>query len=170
MEQISKKLTDKQKEFFNNLSIYIDKPLYFYGSIYRADYLPGKSDIDLDIFTESESSTIQMLSNFLNLNKNEFRKSFYKINSVIVNGYKAKYKDEKNNIDVELSVYNEKYKDVILEEHSRCKNLPIYISVVLMIVKYFYYTLGIISNDTYKIIKLNLMNPGSEFKFILVDN
>lgn len=170
MEEIDKKLTDKQKEFFNKLSIYIDKPLYFYGSIYRADYLPGKSDIDVDIFTDNESSTIQMLCNFLNINKSEFRKSFYKINSRIINGFKAKYKNDINNIEVELSVYNEKYKNIILEEHGRCKNMPFYISFILIIVKFFYYKLGMISNETYKFIKLNLMNPGSEFKFILVDN
>ena len=65
MEEINKKLTDKQREFFNNLSIYIDKPIYFYGSIYRVDYLPGKSDIDIDIFTDNESSTIQILYNHI---------------------------------------------------------------------------------------------------------
>ena len=170
MEQINKKLTDKQKEFFNNLSMYIDKPLYFYGSIYRADYLPGKSDIDVDIFTDNESSTIQMLCNHLNVNKSAFRKSFYKINSTIVHGYKAKYKDLQNNIEAEISVYNNKYKAIVLEDHNRGRCLPFYISVILIIVKILYYNLGIISKDMYKKVKLNLMNPGSEFKFILVDS
>lgn len=170
MDKIRHRLSDTQREFFDNLSIYIDKPLYFYGSIYRMDYLPGKSDIDLDLFTESETSTIQMLCNYLNMNKNEFKKSFYKINSTIVNGYKAKYKDEQKQIDIELSVYNEKYKPLILEEHDRCKSLPFHISIILVIVKFFYYTLGVLSTDMYRVIKLNLMNPGSEFKFILVDS
>jgi len=170
MEQIGKKLTYKQKEFFENLSMYIDHPLYFYGSICREDYLPGKSDIDVDIFTDYESSTIQLLCNHLNINKSEFRKSFYKINTTIVRGYKCKYKNENNNIETELSVYNNKYKQIVLEEHDRCKSLPFYILFILIIVKFFYYRLGIISNDMYKFIKLNLMNPGSEFKFILVDS
>ena len=169
MEQIDRKLTDKQRDFFNKLSLYIDKPLYFYGSIHRVDYLPGKSDIDVDIFTDNESSTIHMLCNYLNINKSEFRKSFYKINSTVVRGFKAKYKDEYNNIETELSVYNNKYKNIVLDDHNRCRSLPIYISVLLIIVKFFYYTLGIMSKDMYKQIKLHLMNPGSEFKFILVD-
>ena len=170
MEQIDKKLTDKQKEFFYNLSMYIDKPLYFYGSIYRIDYLPGKSDIDVDIFTENESSTIQMLCNYLNINKSAFRKSFYKINSRIVHGYKAKYKDIKNNIEAEISVYNNKYKAIVLEDHNKARCLPFYISFLLIITKILYYNLGIISKDMYKQVKINLMNPGSEFKFILVDS
>ena len=165
MEQINKKLTNKQKEFFNNLSIHIDRPIYFYGSIYRADYFPGKSDIDIDIFTDNETSTIQMLCNFLNISRNEFKKSFYKINSTVVRGFKGKYKDA--NIELEISIYNNKYKTIVLDEHNKAKCLPFYISIILVIVKFFYYNLGIISNDIYKRIKLNLINPGSEFKFIL---
>ena len=123
MEEINKKLTDKQREFFNNLSIYIDKPIYFYGSIYRVDYLPGKSDIDIDIFTDNESSTIQILCNHLNINKSEFRKSFYKIDTTVVRGFKGKYKDETKNIDVEISRYN---KYVFSENQSEGKNYYIF--------------------------------------------
>jgi hypothetical protein len=170
MEQINKKLTDKQKNFFNDLSIYIDQPIYFYGSIYRADYIPGKSDIDIDIFTDNESSTVQMLCNFLNKKKSDFRKSIYKLDSIVVRGYKGKYKDERNNIETEISIYNNKYKTLVLEEHNKAKNMSFYISFILLIVKFCYYNLGIISNDIYKILKLNLVNPGSEYKFILVDS
>jgi hypothetical protein len=170
MEEINKKLTDKQREFFNNLSIYIDKPIYFYGSIYRVDYLPGKSDIDIDIFTDNESSTIQILCNHLNINKSEFRKSFYKIDTTVVRGFKGKYKDESKNIDVEISIYNNKYKNIVLNDHNKGRCLPIYISLILIIVKFFYYTLGLIPKEMYRLIKQNLMNPGAEFKFILLDN
>jgi hypothetical protein len=168
MEQINKKLTDKQKQFFNDLSIHIDKPIYFYGSIYRTDYIPGKSDIDIDIFTDNESSTIQMLCNFLNIKKSEFRKSFYKIDSTIVRGFKGKYKD--TNIEIELSIYNNKYKTLVLYEHDKAKHMPSYISFILLIVKFCYYNLGIIPDYIYKMLKINLVNPGSEYKFILVDS
>jgi hypothetical protein len=167
MEQINEKLTDKQKQFFNNLSIHIDKPIYFYGSIYRADYFPGKSDIDIDIFTDNETSTIQMLCNFLNINRNEFIKSFYKLDTSLVRGFKGKYKDESNNIDVEISIYNDKYKTIVLDEHNKAKYTPLYISILLIIVKFCYYNLGIIPEYIYKKIKLNLLNPGSEFQYIL---
>jgi hypothetical protein len=168
MEQINEKLTDKQKQFFKNLSIHIDKPIYFYGSIYRADYFPGKSDIDIDIFTDNETSTIQMLCNFLNMNRNEFKKSFYKLDTTVVRGFKGKYKDKINNIDVEISIYNDRYKTIVLDEHNKAKCLPFYISILLIILKFCYYNLGIIPDYIYKKIKLNLVNPGSEFKYILV--
>lgn len=170
MEKINKRLTDKQKHFFNDLSVYINEPIYFYGSIYRTDYIPGKSDIDVDIFTDNESSTIQMLCNFLHIKKSDFRKSLYKLDSTLVRGYKAKYKDQYNNIEAEISVYNNRYKNIVLEEHNKAKNMPLYISIMLLIVKFCYYNLGIISDDTYKVLKLNLVNPGSEYKFILVDS
>ena len=65
MDIPNKKLTENQKQFFDNLSIFINKPVYFYGSINRPDYIPGKSDIDIDIFADNENSTTQLLSNFL---------------------------------------------------------------------------------------------------------
>jgi hypothetical protein len=169
-DKINKRLTENQKDFFNKLSVYIDKPLYFYGSINRGDYIPGKSDIDIDIFTDNESSTIHMLCNFLHLNKSKFRKSVYKINSKMVYGYKGKYEDESNNIKVEISIYNNKYKSIVLHDQEINSVLPLYVTVVLLIVKFLYYNLGIISKHTYAKCKRYLMNEGGELKFILVDN
>ena len=81
-----KKLTQNQRDILNQISIHIDKPIYIYGSINRLDYIPGKSDIDIDIFTENESSTINILSTLLNLNKIKFKKSVFKIDSTMVFG------------------------------------------------------------------------------------
>ena len=67
METTINELTPYEKDFFTNLRNYIDKPLYFYGSIQRNDYFPGKSDIDIAIFTDNETSTIFLLGNYLNL-------------------------------------------------------------------------------------------------------
>ena len=61
MDDIKNNLTQNEEVFFENLSLYIDKEIYFYGSIWRHDYIKGKSDIDIDIFTDNESSTIQKL-------------------------------------------------------------------------------------------------------------
>lgn len=167
MEQINKRLTDKQKVFFNDLSIYIDHPIYFFGSINRIDYFPGKSDIDVVIFTDNESRIIQMLCNFLNIKRNDIRKSIYRINSTIVRGYKAIYKDD--NIEVEIVIYNNKDKIIVLDDNNKCSNLPLYIYIILIIVKFFYYNLSIISQDIYRKVKLNLMNSDGKRRFILVD-
>jgi hypothetical protein len=169
METTKNKFTYNQKVFFDNLKIYIDKPIYFYGSIQRSDYLPGKSDVDIDIFTENETTTIYALCNYLNLNKSDFRKSVYKIKDKIINGYKTKYVDEKNDINIELSIYNEKYKEIMLHEHSRNLILPFHLSFVLIILKILYYNLHFISKSFFKRCKQFLMNENDERKFIILD-
>ena len=169
IEQISNKLTEKQKGFFNNLSIYIDTPLYFYGSILRTDYLPGKSDIDTVIFTDNEYSTINMLCNHLHMTKTDFRKFVYKIDSKMVYGYKTKYEDKSKDIDIEICIYNFRYKKIILKEHTSLACLPFFVSICLIIIKFFYYNLGLISNDSYRNFKRLFMNKGGELKFLVVD-
>lgn len=170
METIKHKLTQNEEYFFENISKYIDKEIYFYGSIQRTDYIKGKSDIDIDIFTENENSTIYKLCNYLHIKRSEFRKIIYKTNNTLIYGYKTKYKDPDNKIDVEISVYNEKYKSLVLYDHNNGCFLPIYITIALIIVKFLYYNLGIISENSYKVCKQFLMNPNNELRFILVDN
>jgi hypothetical protein len=168
MEQINKRLTDTQKDFLHDLSIHIDIPIYLYGSIHRLDYFPGKSDLDIVIFTDNESRTIQMLCNYLNIDKNEFRKCFYKLESTVVPGFKGTYKD--NITDIEIAIYNNKHKTIVLDDNNRCGGLPIYITIILVIVKFFYYYLGIISKHIYKKVKIILMNPDMESRFIMLDS
>jgi predicted nucleotidyltransferase len=170
METTKNTLTTKQRDFFEKLRNYVDKPVYFYGSIQRNDYYPGRSDVDIAIFTENEWSTIYVLCNFLNLSKKDFKKSIYKLNNKIFHGYKAKYKDEDSNIEVEISLYNEKFKDAIMNEHSRNLVLPFYFSFVLIIIKVLYYDMGIVSKDFYRKCKRFIMNDNNEQKFILLDN
>jgi len=170
MELIKDKLTQNEQIFFENMSQYIDKELYFYGSIQRSDYIKGKSDIDVDIFTENENSIIQKLCNFLNVKKSDFRKIIYKTNNLLIYGYKTKYKDDVNKIDVEISVYNEKYQSLVLYDHNNGRYLPFYITIALFIIKNLYYNLGIISEISYKRCKQFLMNPNDELRFILVDS
>ena len=136
---IVNRLTYNQREFFDKLSFYIDKPLHFYGSIQRPDYIQGKSDIDVDIFTDNESSTIQMLCNFLHIVRSQFKKTVFKINSHMVYGYKGKYEDEKTGVNVELSIYNNKYKELVLDDHNKCQYLPFYITITLFIIKILFY-------------------------------
>lgn len=169
MDVVNNRLTENEKIFFDNLSLYIDEKIYFYGSVQRPDYVKGKSDIDIDIFTDNESSTIQKLCTFLNLKRSDFRKAVYKINNVMVYGHKTKYKDEINKINVEISLYNDKYKTLVLYDHNNCRYLPLYVTIALFIIKFLYYTLGILPDAAYRRCKQFLMNPGDELKFILLD-
>lgn len=170
MDDIKDRLTQNEKIFFENLSLYIEEEIHFYGSIQRPDYIKGKSDIDIDIFTDNDSSMIHKLCIFLNIKKNEFKKSLYKINNQMVYGYKTKFKDDINNINVEISVYNNKYKNEVLYDHNNCRYLPVYVTFALIIIKVLYYNLGLISDKAYRRCKQFLMNPKDELKFMLVDN
>ena len=55
------------KIFFKQLQNYLDTDIYFYGSVNRTDYVPGKSDIDVAIFTDNEYSVITKLQHFLKI-------------------------------------------------------------------------------------------------------
>jgi hypothetical protein len=151
METTENKLTPYQSIFFNKLRNYLDTKLYFYGSIQRKDYFPGLSDIDVDIFTSNENSIISKLISFLNVKRYQFKKIIWKLNDAtnLVNGHKIMYIDPNGELTVEFSIYNEKYKNDVLNEHLSKKNLPIYATIILVMLKFLYYKLKIISHDYY---------------------
>ena len=152
METTRNQLTHEEKIFFNKLSNYLDTKLYFFGSIQRGDYLPHSSDIDVDIFTENESSTITKLMNFLNVDRSEFKKFVWKLNNFnnkLAYGYKVMYKNPEKKFAVEFSIYDEKYKNQILYEHNDKKDIPLYATILLIILKFLFYTLHIIPAEWY---------------------
>jgi hypothetical protein len=174
MENTKNKLTLNESVFFDKLKKYIDKPIYFYGSIQRDDYFPQLSDIDIDIFSDNVNSTLVLLQNFLNLNKNTFKKTFYKMDKTnnVIHGYKAKYVDENNRLTLEISLYNEKHKQEILNEHRSKFNLPLYITIVLVFLKILHYNLGILPIYYYSKFKKFLTNncyDNNKAEFIAVD-
>ena len=69
METTKNDLPPNTKKFFYNLSEYLDTKLLYYGSVQRSDYVPGKSDIDVVIFTDNEFSLMNKLQHYLHLNK-----------------------------------------------------------------------------------------------------
>ena len=124
METPKNKLTPKEKQFLDGLSEYLDTKLFYYGSIQRDDYIPGKSDIDVNIFTDNESSTISKLQHYLHVRKKDFQKIVWKVYNAnkVVTGYKIKYQN--SFIKLEASIYNEKYKFIILKDHNSQLDLP----------------------------------------------
>lgn len=161
---MTNKLTQQQILFFKSLSSYIDKPLYFYGSILRNDYFNGKSDIDVVVFTDNDKSTISKLSLFLNVETNQFRNfiskhySNYKINK----GKKVEYQN--NFVNAEISIISEKDKNTFIELHSH--KIPVYISILLIILKFLYYQLKIIPEADYKIYKHKLLHGNKDIFFV----
>jgi len=177
METTKNKLSHYETIFFNKLSNYLDTKLYFFGSIQRYDYFPGISDIDVDIFTDNVSRTISQIQNYLNINKKTTTKFIYKIDKgdakyKIVNGHKIKFEDPENSLKVEFSIYDEKFKDLILHEHTRKISLPFFVIFFLVIIKYLFYVLCIIPKNIYIYLKDFLMDvcvDGKDVEFVVID-
>jgi hypothetical protein len=170
METTRNQLTQSQLEFFHSLRLYINQPIYFYGSIQRSDYFPGQSDIDIDIFTNNEESTKYALCNFLKLNKHAFRRSAYKNTEPggkIIYGYKTKYEDPAKDIRIEISLYNENVKEFIMKDNLKKTDVPLHISTGLVIIKFLYYKLGWISDSTFRRSKGFLLNDSNENYILL---
>lgn len=174
METTKNKMNPFAENFFKKLSDYLDTKIYFYGSIQRNDYFPNSSDIDADIFTDNESSIINKLQNFLGVKKYEFKKFVYRLHKSkkMVYGHKIKYEDTNHNFSTEISIYNEKTKELVLEEHLSKMVLPFYISISLIILKTFYYKLNILPDNIYYFFKKIIMNylvEGVDVEFITTD-
>ena len=174
METTYNTLSPYASMFFNKLSNYLDTKLYYYGSIQRIDYFPNSSDIDVDIFTHNESTVINQMQNFFNNEKKQFKKFIYRLksNKKLVHGYKVQYSDPKNSFNVEFSIYNEQFKDDILNEHGRKTNLPYLITFFLLILKYLYYELSILPKFIYIPIKNFFIDnciDGADSEFVVID-
>ena len=148
-------LSEYASDFFNRLRDFLHTKIYFYGSILRPDYLQGKSDIDVDIFTENEARTISQMSAFLHIPKKKFKQIILRsnISNRLIHGNKVMYHDTENSFKVEFSIYNEKDKSEILSNHLSKSNLPTYASLILWILKILFYHLQIISTENYRFLK-----------------
>jgi predicted nucleotidyltransferase len=174
METTKNEMDVYSKIFFLKLGNYLDTQIYYFGSIQRNDYFPGKSDIDVDIFTDNVQSTIIKLQNFFGIEKYKFKRFVYKLHKTkkMVTGYKVKYEDPSNNFLTEISIYDEKDKEYVLIEHNSKALLPFYISWLLIILKTFYYKLGILSEDIYSYLKkiiIDFMVEGEDDEFVTID-
>ena len=174
METTHNKISPYAKKFFDRLSQYLDTKLYFYGSVQRGDYFPNSSDIDVDIFTDNESSTILQMQNFLKVPHTEFKRIVYRLHRTneLVTGYKIKYTSPRNNFEVEFSIYNERFKRHVLEEHRFKTVLPWYVAWLLYILKFVYYKLCILPTSTYIYLKnltLDNLVEGEASEFVVID-
>ena len=149
METTKNIISEHNKIFFEKIKNYLDTKIYFFGSIQRDDYFPKTSDIDIALFTDNIKSTITKLQTFLNVDKSEFKSFVWRLNydNSLVKGYKILYKEPENELAVEISIYDEKYKHGILEEHNGKKDLPFYATYALIIIKYLFYTLNMLPKE-----------------------
>jgi predicted nucleotidyltransferase len=151
METTKNIMPEYNNIFFDKLKNHLDTKIYFFGSVQRDDYFPTGSDIDLAIFTDNIKSTIFKLQSFLHKDYNDFKKVVWRLNNdnSLVKGYKIMYKEPEHNLAVEISVYDEKYKEYILQEHNGKRVLPFYVTYALIIIKYLFYSLNIMPKEWY---------------------
>lgn len=143
--------------FFINLQNYLETDLYFYGSVNRSDYVHGKSDIDVAIFTDNEYSTMTKLQHFLHVKRNAFDKIVWKLEGKLIYGYKIKC-NKYTNSRCEIAIYNNDFKKVLLNEMKTYNKIPFYITILLFILKTLYYTFPILSPQTFATYKRFIFN------------
>jgi predicted nucleotidyltransferase len=158
MSSFPSKLTNNEQKFFHKLEDYLDTKLFFFGSILRNDYIKNKSDIDVCIFSENESSTKMKLLHFLHAPKNAIIKVVWKFNDIIIYGYKINCK-EYVDINCEICIYNTIYKKTILNEmYLPLTYNPYMLQLFLTPLKYFHYQIPIIPLSLYSRIKRLILN------------
>jgi predicted nucleotidyltransferase len=155
METTNNKMPEYNDIFFEKLKQYLDTKIYFFGSVQRDDYFQKGSDIDVAIFTDNIKSTVTKLKNLLNFSADDFKTFVWRLNydSSLVKGYKIIYREPEHDFVVEFSIYEEKYKYGILEEHNGKKDLPFYATFLLIIIKFLFYTLNVIPSSWYIYLK-----------------
>ncbi len=156
MEDIKNKLGEYRYNYFEGLQNYLEKDLHFYGSIKRYDFFEN-SDIDIIVITDNVKSTLSKLENYLNVKKTDVvklvQRLYSKPNKLII-GYKIKYNDEINNLKFDILVYDEEYRDIMIEHIYDINNLPFYMIFIFIILKVIYYDLCLISSKKYYKLKV----------------
>jgi len=145
------------KKFFIDLHNYVEEDLYFYGSVNRRDYVHGKSDIDVAIFTDNEYSMMSKLQHFLHVKREAFDKIVWKLDGKMIYGYKIKC-DKYTNSKCEIAIYNNDFKNILLPEMEKYNTIPFYIAILLFIIKTLYYTFPILNYKTYSTYKRYIFN------------
>jgi predicted nucleotidyltransferase len=156
MNEIRNDLPKNIRQFFYKLRDYLDTKLYFYGSVTRDDYIHGKSDIDMGIFTDNEWSTMTKLQHFLHVKREDFDKVVWKLNGKLLYGYKIKSPDP--NIRYEIAIYNNEFKPTLMKEMNIFNNIPLSLSIILFILKSLHYKIPLLSGKTYASYKRKLFN------------
>jgi hypothetical protein len=155
MNSIPTVLPKKIQDVFQKIETRLDTELYFYGSVTRSDYIPGKSDIDVAIFTDNEYSEMSKLQHILHLNRGSFDKIVWKLNGTMIYGYKVQLQK----MNCEISIFNNNFKQLLLDEYLKPnKNQSIFIFCLIYILKLLYYQIPLLSKPTYTSLKRYIMN------------
>ena len=147
-KHIASKLTKQQIDFLEEIQHYIDCQFYYYGSIDRIDYFPGKSDIDIDIFTPNLYSTMFKLRQFLLIPETEIKSIKWRTRRPIVATFNChKIKFDNGIVKLELNIYDEQYKNILLDVRKFKRNIPSLVLILVYTIKSMYYNTNFISKS-----------------------
>jgi hypothetical protein len=91
----------------------------------------------------------------LHINKKDIDKIVWRLNGTMIYGYKIKIKD----INCELTIFNNDFKDILIDEFTKPnKNNSIIIYGLLFILKVLYYQIPVLNKKTYSELKRYIMN------------
>lgn len=162
LEQIKYKLDKNEYDYFLELSNILELPFYFIGSIGRNDYIKGKSDFDIEVFSDNVVSTKLKIDYLFKDFSHEDKFIVFRIDDVPFSAYKYYLINKENNFRVDFTLYKKECIEILLYHRKIERELPFYITVLLIIIKYLHYYFYVINNSYYSYLKKNiwyLYNP-----------
>lgn len=181
---VKNKLLQEEIDFLIEMKKYLGLPIYVYGSLFRIDYFPNKSDIDVIIFSNNIESTVAQLITFLGISKSKIKIFKKKVvdktthKTKIVWGFKTNYKLELLNYTksyffhpktfkrFEISIYNKKHKKNIIPNIDVHFNIPLIPSLCIYFLKILYYYF-FFNEQLYKAIKRGILDTTQPFVDII---
>ena len=153
---IEDKLTPEQLIFYSKINNLLNCKMQFVGSISRKDFTLGKSDIDVQIFSENSQSDLLLLSHFLQENAVKFSSTFFTLlyNKHTVSGFKYTIEAP---FESDILVYDIKNEPILTLQFNHHVNVPFIYLLIFKILK-FCLKLKIISKETFRSIKSKIWN------------
>jgi hypothetical protein len=153
--KVKDKLSKEQYLYFLELQEKIELPLFFIGSITRNDYVPKRSDIDIEIFSDNIKSTkikIESLFNYYNT-RDENKLIVFEINNIPYSGYKYSYSIHGKENHFDLTLYKKVCQTELLYNRNIETNLNFIARTFFYILKFLHYNLNITSDNNYSYLK-----------------
>ena len=157
ISHVANKLTPEQLIFFLKLNNILSGRLKFFGSIARKDYRIGKSDVDVQFFSENSQSDLLILSHFLQENSVDFISRFVKFKPsplYTISGFKYTIK---NPFKCDILVFDVNNEDTLTTQHKRAVVIPFIYLLLLRIIK-LCLKINLISQETFISLKRKIWN------------
>uniref|UniRef100_A0A6C0HNG5 Polymerase nucleotidyl transferase domain-containing protein n=1 Tax=viral metagenome TaxID=1070528 RepID=A0A6C0HNG5_9ZZZZ len=157
ISNVAHKLNAEQLIFFLKLNNILNGRLQFFGSIARKDFTIGKSDVDVQIFSENSQSDLLILSHFLQENSVDFISRFVKFKPsplYTISGFKYTIK---NPFKCDILVFDANNEDILTMQYKRAIVIPFVYLLLLKILKVCL-KINLISQETFASLKRKIWN------------